>query len=63
MNVALEWQELANKKMFFVDSAWFLEWFCEKEERENDVKALLLFCRMMCWDEKGDGINKQKCRT
>ena len=63
MNVALEWQELANKKMLFVDFAWLLDCFCEREESKKEVKALLLFCRMNNWDEKGEGLNEQKCRT
>ena len=60
MIVAFEWQELANKKMLFIDSTWFLDWFCEREESKKEVKALLLFCRMNNWDEKGEEIDDQK---
>ena len=45
--------------MLFVYIASLLCLFCDRKERDKEVKALLLFCRMMGWDKKREGINEQ----
>ena len=53
-------KKIGKQKMFFVYIASLLCLFCDRKERDKEVKALLLFCRMMGWDKKKEeGINEQ----